>query len=256
MSVSTIIGNTDNEIDAARRPHVNIACNSIYAIRSKTGTIDAINANITNLTVSEINGEVPVSEVNSLGTGETLLNPSGAGPAIGVKSLVAGTNVTLSSNTNEVTINVASSSPTFNGFIVTRNGGAVIPITSAGIRPTFDLFYLNQGSLLWDGSLFETESLVAEGDVIRVDFCFNIVTPSTSSIRITFIGVNTNQDYYPAYMIPIGFTGLYYGGGIFRKGNATAEPIACILSDPDNVAEVSMFPSYNFSSWLSMSKLN
>lgn len=69
MSVSNILGNTDNETDARKVPWVNIVCNSIYAINSKTknvvaeeGTIQDLNsddATIQDLTVSNINSYPP-----------------------------------------------------------------------------------------------------------------------------------------------------------------------------------------------------
>lgn len=45
-----------------------------------------------------------VNAVNSLGSGETLLNPAGTGPVVAVKSLIAGRNISLTPTANDITV--------------------------------------------------------------------------------------------------------------------------------------------------------
>lgn len=59
MSVSNIIGNTDDDIDSKKVPWANLVCNSIYAINSKTKNVVAEEGTIQDLTVSNINSYPP-----------------------------------------------------------------------------------------------------------------------------------------------------------------------------------------------------
>lgn len=73
MSVSSIVGNTADDVDAKKVPWANIVCNSIYALNSRTKNVDAIDGVIENLTVQTINGEPPAIVGNTVSSGLELV---------------------------------------------------------------------------------------------------------------------------------------------------------------------------------------
>ena len=79
-------------------------------------------------------GSSGVTAVNSLGTGDSLLNPSGAGPVIGVKSLVAGANITLTPTGDDITISsTGGGGPSWD---IGGNAGLVGPTEILGSTPS------------------------------------------------------------------------------------------------------------------------
>ncbi len=95
-------------------------------------------------------GTSGITAVNSLGTGETLLNPAGAGPVVAVKSLVAGSNITLTPTGNDITISATGGGSTFNGFYVNSTAPPVDTYVEDSLSPMlFNNVIYNTGSLNW-----------------------------------------------------------------------------------------------------------
>jgi len=169
--------------------------------------------------VSTVNSGV--NAVNSLGTGESLLNPSGAVPIIGVKSLVAGTGVTLTPTPNDLTVTSVAA----NGYVAYQS--AVPDPAPNGVAPTN--VWLPVQTLTVSGTILPSSKLVIAYDgwwinpnpaaTVTGQFIIYVTSPSavvtTSQLTISVLrqSLPTVTDFMATqsqnYVMPITQLGNY-----------------------------------------------
>lgn len=162
-----------------------------------------------------------VNAVNSLGTGESLLNPSGAVPIIGVKSLVAGTGVTLTPTPNDLTVTSVAA----NGYVAYQS--AVPDPAPNGVAPTN--VWLPVQTLTVSGTILPSSKLVIAYDgwwinpdpaaTVTGQFIIYVTSPSavvtTSQLTISVLrqSLPTVTDFMATqsqnYVMPITQLGNY-----------------------------------------------
>lgn len=150
-------------------------------------------------------GSSGVTAVNSLGTGETLLNPSGAGPVLGIKSLVAGANVTLTPTGNDITISSAG------------GGGSANFYFAIGSPPIEDGAFVTDGTLQL--SVLAFDDVGGQNNIIRDPISpfglqvNNKVAIFSFTIQVISV-IPTGYPYYPVeFYIRNETSGIYYIAG-------------------------------------------
>lgn len=162
-----------------------------------------------------------VNAVNSLGAGESLLNPGGAVPIIGVKSLVAGTGITLTPTANDLTITPVAA----NGFVTYQS---LVPDPAPnGVAPTN--VWLPTQTLTVTGTILPSSKLVIAYDgwwinpdpaaTVTGQFIIYVTSPSavvtTSQLTISVLrqSLPTVTDFMATqsqnYVMPITQLGNY-----------------------------------------------
>lgn len=167
----------------------------------------------TNISLGSTAGEITInaatqnSNMANLGAGEPILTVTGSQPLTTVrnfKTLLAGTNITLNSTTDDITINATGSvDPTSYGFSVEISSGA---LSSVAVNPSYTTvapyttpaYGFNSGLLNTGTGIFT----VAGGDVGTYVISFYIqvsnLTATASSknyINIVFRNTTTNTNY-------------------------------------------------------------
>ena len=180
---------------------------AVTTVRNFKTLLAGTNITLTNdANTVTITGATPNTTFSNLGLGETVLSTSGTLPVTSTRSfktLLAGTNITLSSDANSITINSTSVSPTSQGFSVEISNGA---LTSVAVNPSYTkvspfttpTYGFNSG-LLNTGTGVLT---IGVGDVGTYNVEFNLMVSNSNAtassknyIDIIFRNTTTGTNY-------------------------------------------------------------
>mgnify|MGYP000932849923 CR=1 FL=1 len=169
------------------------------------GTNLSLSSDANTITINATSS-TPNTTLSNLGAGEAVLSTTGTLPATttrNFKTLLAGTNVTLSSDANSITINSTAVSPTSQGFSVEISNGAVptIAVNPAytKIAPFTTPSYGFNSGLLNTGTGVLT---IGAGDVGTYNVEFNLMVSNSNAtassknyIDVIFRNTTTGTNY-------------------------------------------------------------